>query len=289
MTQSLSPQLRGILWMVVTGLQFVAVSAIVKHLGGRVPAAEAAWVRYVLGLVFLIPLIGAIRAEGIKPEVAKLALWRGGVHSLAVITWFFAMGILPVAEVAALNYVTPIYVTLGAALFLNERIAFRRIAAILVAFTGVLIILRPGFREVGLAHLAMVATSIGFGASYLLAKRLSGLASPMMVVALLSMTVAVGLTPFALAVWVWPSWIDVLWLFLVACFATGGHFTMTLAFRAAPVSVTQPVTFLQLVWAVLVGIVIFGDPVDGFVISGGILIFAAAAFIALREAQLARR
>ena len=70
----------------------------------------------------------------------------------------------------------------------------------------------------------------------------------------------------------------------MACFATAGHYTMTLAFAAAPLTVTQPVSFLQLVWAVLLGVLMFGEALDGWVILGGLVIMAAVSFITWREA-----
>jgi len=76
------------------------------------------------------------------------------------------------------------------------------------------------------------------------------------------------------------------WLFVVAGFATGGHYTMTLAFASAPVTVTQPVTFLQLIWSALVGLVVFGESVDPLVVLGGTVIMASVAFITWREAML---
>lgn len=285
MTHPQSP-LRGIFWMVITGFCFVGVAVIVKHMGGRLPAAQSAFIRYAIGLLFLIPMIPAMRREGLSRSQFWVFMARGGVHSLGVILWFYAMGVLPVAEVSALNYATPVFVTIGAALFLSEKIALRRLVAIGVAIIGVVIILRPGFRDLQLAHISMIGTVIGFAGSYLLAKRLADQVSATMVVGMLSVTVFLGLAPFAIAVWQPPSMADLAWLFLVACFATAGHFTMTMAFAAAPIAVTQPVTFLQLVWSVLAGVVFFGDPLDGFVIFGGVLIFAAAAYIALREAQL---
>ena len=134
----------------------------------------------------------------------------------------------------------------------------------------------------------MLGTALFFAVSYLIAKIMSGEVSASMVVALLSITVTIGLAPFAIAVWVWPSWGDLGIIALVACFATAGHYTMTLAFAAAPVTVTQPVTFLQLVWSVLLGIVVFAEPADPWVILGGLVIMASVVFITWREAVLRR-
>ncbi|NSY38579.1 EamA family transporter [Leisingera sp. ANG59] len=275
--------------MVVTGLCFVAVTALVKSLGTRIPPAESAFLRYLLGLVFLIPMAGALRNAHLTPRLWALFAGRGVVHTAGVILWFYAMTQIPLAEVTAMNYLSPVYVTLGAALFLGEKLAFRRITAIAVALIGAMIILRPGFREVSPGHIAMLFTAVSFGASYLIAKFTVGSNSPAVVVGMLSIFVTIGLAPFALAAWVTPTLAETAILFGVACFATAGHYTMTLAFAAAPVAVTQPVTFLQLVWATLLGALAFGEPADIWVISGGGLILAAVSFISWREAMIKKR
>ncbi|MEY1556260.1 DMT family transporter [Yoonia sp. R2331] len=280
-----SRPLAGILWMALTGVMFVCVTAIVKHLGDAVPAAQAAFLRYVLGLVFLIPMIRPILAAHLTARQVKLFALRGLAHSAAVILWFFAMARIPLAEVTAMNYLSPVYVTLGAALVLGEALPPRRLAAVLVALLGAVIILRPGLRAVEPGHIAMLGTAVLFAVGYLLAKQLAGEVNAAVVVGMLSITVTIGLAPFAWAVWVPVTLTDLGWLFLVACFATVGHYTMTLAFAAAPLTVTQPVTFLQLIWAVLLGWFVFGEAVDGWVIFGGALIMAAVSFITWREAR----
>jgi drug/metabolite transporter (DMT)-like permease len=277
---------RGIFWMIVTGLCFVAVTALVKTLGGRIPAAESAFLRYVIGLVFLIPVWRELMAITLTTRQKKLFALRGLVHSLGVILWFFAMTRIPIAEVTAMNYLNPVYVSILAVFLLGERMALRRVLAVIAALIGSLIILRPGFRELDLGHIAMLGTAVLFAGSYLIAKIVSGELPASMVVALLSITVTIGLAPFAFAVWVTPSLADLAVLSAVACFATAGHYTMTLAFAAAPVTVTQPVTFLQLVWSVLLGMAFFAEPADPWVILGGGIIMASVIFITWREARL---
>jgi drug/metabolite transporter (DMT)-like permease len=279
----------GVIWMVLTGLNFVAVTAIVKHIGNEVPAAQSAFLRYFLGLVFLIPMIRPILAAHLTKRQLKLFAARGVVHTVAVILWFFAMARIPIADVTAMNYLSPVYVTLGAALVLKEALPPRRLAAVIIALVGAIVILRPGFREIDQGHIAMLGTALMFAAGYLIAKQLSGEVSAAVVVGMLSITVTIGLAPFAWAVWVPVAWSDIGWLFLVACFATAGHYTMTLAFAAAPLTVTQPVTFLQLIWAVAMGALVFNEPVDGWVVFGGAIIMASISFITWREALAKRR
>lgn len=279
----------GILWMLATGACFVAVTALVKHVGGRVPPAESAFLRYLLGLVFLVPMLKPLLAAKLDREMLMLASARGAAHTLGVMLWFYAMTRIPIAEVTALNYLNPVYVTLGAVLIFGERLHARRLLAIVAALVGALIILRPGIRTVEAGHLAMLATALFFATSYLLAGRMAGRVRPVVVVAMLSITVTVLLAPFAAAHWVTPTLAELGWLFAVAAFATAGHTTMSHAFAAAPMSVTQPVTFLQLIWSVLIGWLFFGEGVDIWVILGGGVILAAISYITWREAMLKRR
>ena len=284
-----SRPLVGMSWMLLAGLSFVCVTAIVKHVGSDLPAAESAFLRFLTGLVFFIPMARSLTRVRLSPLSWRLLALRGVVHTLGVICWFYAMARIPVAEVTAMNYLNPVYVTLGAALFMGEKISIRRISAVGMALLGVLIILRPGFREVSTGHLAMLVTAMMLAASYLCAGMASREAGPGTVVAILSVSVTIGLAPFAAWVWVTPTLGQLAWLFLVAGFATAGHYFMTRAFRAAPMAVIQPVTFLQLVWATLLGWLVFGESVDGWVMLGGSVILGSVSYITWREARLNRR
>lgn len=279
----------GILWMLFTGICFVAVTALVKFMGPRIPAPQAAFLRYLMGLIFLLPLLRQMRATRLTARLHGQFALRGALHATGVMLWFFAMTQIPIADVTAINYLSPVYVTLGAALFLGEKLAVRRVAAIFFALLGAAIILRPGLREVSPGHWGMMIAAVVFGGSYLLAKVTVDRANAAIVVGMLSFWVTVALAPFALAVWVWPTPQELGILFAVAFFATLGHYTMTLALAAAPVSVTQPVTFLQLVWAALLGLTVFGEPLDFWTVIGGGVIFGAVSFITWREATAKKR
>jgi drug/metabolite transporter (DMT)-like permease len=272
--------------MVLTGVLFVGVIGTVKYLGDRIPAPQSAFLRYALGLVFLIPVVPALRSAGLGRRALGLFTLRGVFHAAGVLCWFYAMTRITIAEVTAMNYLNPVYVTLGAALFLGERLQIRRILAVGAALAGALLILRPGMRALDSGHLAMLACAVFFAGSYLLAKRMTSEHPAGLVVLLLSIVVTVALAPLAAAVWVPPTPGELALLFLVAAFATGGHYTMTLAFAAAPLAISQPVIFLQLVWSVTLGMTVFGEPVDPWVIAGGLVIVGSVTFIAWREARL---
>jgi drug/metabolite transporter (DMT)-like permease len=279
----------GVLWMLLAGLSFVGVTGIVRYLGTDLPAAQSAFIRFAWGVVFLLPVLLPALRQKLPEGTLPMFLARGVVHTGAVICWFYAMARIPVAEVTAIGYLNPVLVTLGAVVFFGERLAWRRVAAVGVALVGALIVLRPGLREVTAGHLAQLCAATLFAGSYLFASRLSRVVGAGTVVAILSATVTVGLAPLAWAVWVPVSLAQAGWLALVAGFATVGHYAMTRAFNVAPLSVTQPVTFLQLVWATLLGALVFGEAVDPFVIMGGTVIIAAISYMTWREAALKRR
>lgn len=281
--------LEGVLWMLASGLSFVGVTGIVRHLGTDLPAVQSAFLRFAFGVLFLLPTVAPILRNGFAPGALRLFGLRGVVHTAAVVCWFYAMARIPVAEVTAIGYLNPVLVTLGAALFFGEKLAFRRMAAVGVAVIGALIVLRPGLREVTDGHLSQLGAAVFFAGSYLIAKRLSQIASAGAVVAMMSFFVTLGLLPFALWVWVPVTVPQLAWLALVAGFATAGHYCMTRAFNAAPLAVTQPVTFLQLVWATLLGALVFGEGVDPFVLLGGGVIIGAISYITWREAMVKHR
>ena len=185
LVQYKSQNLTGVFWMVVTGICFLGVTALVKFMGTRIPAAEAAFLRYALGLVLLLPMLKEFSQNLPDRRLSILFAARGVVHTVGVVLWFFAMSRIPLADVTAMNYMSPIYVTLGAAIFLGEALALRRILAILVAILGAFLILRPGFRDISIGHIAMIFTALFFASSYLIAKHTSGRTSSSFVVVML--------------------------------------------------------------------------------------------------------
>jgi len=275
--------------MVLTGLLFVAVTGIVRHLGSQLPAVEAAFLRYAIGLLLISPVFLRLRHHRPSASNMKFYASRGLVHGIAVMLWFYAMARIPIAEVTAIGYISPIFVTLGAAFFLKEKVQFRRIMGVGFGFIGALIILRPGFETINLGQLAQLAAAPLFAASFLMAKKMTDKTDPLLIVAMLSLFCTLVLLPGAILQWRTPTTDELMWLTLTAVVATTGHYTLTQAFKAAPITVTQPIAFLQLVWAMLLGMFVFGEPLDFYVMLGGGVIVAAATYISHREAVIARK
>ena len=275
--------------MFVTGLCFLGVTVTVRYVGTDLPAAQAAFLRYVIGTLLLLPAFVRLASGDLVIRQPWVMIVRGVAHGIGVILWFYAMARIPIAEVTALGYLTPVVVTVAAAIFLGETLHTRRLVAVLAGFVGVMIIIRPGLQEISIGQLAQLATAPMFAISMLLTKKLTASNEPIAIVAVLSLVCTLTLLPPAVMLWVAPGIDDLMLLTLTAVLATVGHYTMTLAFSYAPLSALQPISFLQLIWATIAGYLLFAEPVDAYVVLGGIIIVASASYIAHREAKLGRQ
>ena len=296
-----SDRVIGALWMVLTTICFSLTLTIVRYIGTDMPATQAAFIRYLLGAFMLapfwLPVIRRLLYTQKKQSEEKLLIkrsslvffmMRGSIHSIAVILWFYATIHIPIAEVTAIGYSIPLYVTVGAALFFGEKMKYYHVIALTLGFLGALIIIRPGFQEISLGQLAQIFASPIFATSYLMAKRLSFNESSIVIVGMLSLFVSIAQIPMVLFIWVAPNLTDVIFLGLVAFLATTGHYAMTQSFRLTPMTISQPVTFLQLVWATIMGVYLFGDIFDIYVILGGAIIILAATVITYYDTKTHR-
>ena len=271
--------------MLATGLLFVGVTGVVRHLGTDMNPMQAAFIRYAFGVVLIAPVLLRMFTAGVAPSRLGLHMLRGVAHAAAVMLWFFAMARIPIAQVTAIGFTTPIFTAIGAALYLGEHLYARRIAAIVVSFAGTLIIVRPGAVGIELGALAQLAAAPLFACSFLIAKKLTQTESSASIVAYMSVFVTLALLPPALLVWRTPTLTELGWLFVTAVFATAGHYTFTRAMQAMELTVLQPFSFLQLVWATLLGFYAFSEVPDVWTLTGGAIIIASVTYIAHREAR----
>ncbi len=275
----------GMLWVVLAGLLFTGFTAIARHVGRDLPPIETAFLRYALGMVTLLPIFLRQGLSLLRTQHAVLHIARGTVHGIAVLLWFVALAYIPLAEVMALSFIAPIFVTLGAFLFLGERLRVRRIAAIAAGLLGVLLILRPGVATIHPGAIAMLIAAPLFAASKLLTKQLVASEDGTTIVAYLNICAAVTILIPALFVWRLPTIEELGWLTLAAGLATLSHLAIIRALRLIDLTVMQPAEFLQLIWANMLGFYIFSEEPSLWVFAGGIVIVTSASYIAHREAR----
>ena len=274
--------------MLLTGVLFVGVTGLVRYLGSNLPAVEAAFIRYAFGVLLMLPWL--LRNVSVRRAPRRLGLYvlRGAVHGAGVILWFFAMARIPIAEVTAIGFTAPLFTTIGAAIFLGERLRARRIIAVVLGFIGTLIILRPGVEAIAPGALAQLLAAPLFACSFIVAKKLTASEPGTAIVGWLSIFVTICLLPPALWVWQTPSAHEVMLLALTAVCASAGHYTLTRAMRLSELTMLQPFSFLQLVWASMLGWVAFSEAPDPWTWAGGAVIVGAATYITHRESVVRR-
>ena len=275
--------------MLLTGMLFVGVTVAVRYLGTNMNPVQAAFIRYCFGIVLILPLLSRAGIMSLDRDRLGFHALRGLVHGGGVILWFLAMSRIPISEVTALGFTSPIFVTLGAAVFLSERLKPYRVAAVLLGFIGALLILRPGLRVIDIGALAQLGAAPLFACSYLMAKSATRREASSLIVVLLSVFCTLTLALPALLVWRTPTLEELLLLGLTALLATSGHYCMTRALEAAEVSAVQPFTFLQLVWATILGLILFDETPDVWIWIGGAVIVGSATWMAQQEVRSIRQ
>ena len=274
----------GIFWMIITTIFFVGVTIFVKILGETIPSSQTAFLRYLFGTIFLIPII--IKSfRNIELNLVNKFILRSFFHAIGVSLWFFSMTVITIAEVTAIGYLTPIFVCIGAIIFFNESLKGFRGFAIVLSFFGAMIILRPGFQEIKIGQLSMLLASFVFSFSYLMVKYLANLKTSLEIVGFLSLFTTLFLLPLAIVNWVELNINQFIILILISVIATLGHLTMTMAIKSTSMTIIQPFTFLQLVWSVIAGIIIFNEKLDTYVIIGGIIILISTTYLSVKDSK----
>lgn len=285
----LPPTLKGMLWAASAGVIFVMLNALMRQLSLELNAFQTQFLRYLMGLLVLMPLMLRAGVASLWPVSPGGQFLRGAVHTLGMLVWFAAVPHITLADTTVIGFTTPIFIMLGAALFLAEPMRWSRWIAAGLGMTGVLIVVGPRLTgEGGVYLLIMLCSAPIYAVSFLLTKALTRYERPAVIVLWQSITVTLLSLPLALIGWEWPTaW---QWGAFVVCgiLGSGGHYCLTRSYVAVDISATQSVKFLELVWAAALGWLAFGDTLSGWTVVGGLVICASTVWIARREARAAR-
>jgi drug/metabolite transporter (DMT)-like permease len=282
--QALSPKLRGIVWILLSGLLFALLNVFTLLSEQDLNSFVMAFLLYFFGATFLLPIVFQVGvAEVVRTTRPGLHVLRGVLHTAGMMLWFIALPITPLAEITALGFTVPIFVTIGAALFLAEDVRLRRWIAVLGGIAGAMIIVRPGFSEIGYGALCVIASTPFFAASNLIAKALARTDSANTIVVWQHIVIVICASPFAIWFWQAPDWTDVLWFLAAGLCGTLGHLCLQGGYQLADITLLQPIGFLALLWNALFGFFLFGQRPDGWVFVGAAVIFASATYISNRE------
>lgn len=281
---------KGVLLGFMAFAAYAISDAFVKLLRGTLPAYEAVFFGALLGLT-AIPFIKRSGDRWRDIVIAKRpALWlvraaAGAVGTIAAVISFTA---LPMAEAFALIFLMPIFVTILSVLLLKEHVGWRRWSAVIAGFVGVMVVLRPGFRALGVGHLAALICGLA-GAISMIALRLTGSQEKRItlygagVIGPLLLTGVLMLWDFR-----WPGLHQSLLLLGYGLLAALGAILLMLATQKAPANHVAPTQYSQMLWAVFFGYVLFNDPLDWPMLVGIVIILGAGLFTFVREFKVTR-
>ncbi len=288
---ALAPNVRGALWMLASALGFTVMTTLIKFLGDDYPAALQTFYRQAAGLLVLAPMILRDWRGAFHTTRPGILFFRSAVGTVSMILSFYAFQVLPLAEANALSFTRTLWLVPLAFFVLKEPLGPMRLAAALVGFAGVLVMLQPGApgHGFGWGQMAALASAFGFAMTITGMKVMTRDHSPF---TLLVWSAVLGLAfsvPPALFVWRWPAPQDLLLLAAMGVFGTITQGCYIKGMQIGDAAAMAPIDYTRLVFSAAVGFLLFAEIPTWATIAGAALVVASTLFITLREHQLAKR
>lgn len=275
------------LWIAATVCETAMVGC-VRVVSQDLHPMQVLFLRMACGLVVLAPWLLRLGAIGLRTTVFPLHALRAGLQLGAMSLWFVSVPLVTLADIAALSFLAPLFATAGAILLLGERVGWRRSLALLVGFGGVLVIVRPG-GDFNIGWASLIGAAALWASALLVIKRMARQETSTRMTAWSTLLITPVLVIPALFVWRDPSWAQWGLMMGAGVAGTATHLLMGQSFRYAEASAVMPMDFFRMVWITLLGYVLFSETPTWHVWLGGGLIFAAATYVTLREAAVARQ
>jgi len=280
--KNLSDTTVSIILMIISGFSFVVMHSAAKFLSDQIHIFEITFLRCALVIVVLAPMIFKEGKSSLITKQPKFQIYRIITNSIAMLCFFYGLTLTTLAEVTALNLTVPIFTTLLAFLFLNEKLKKHRLSALFIGFLGAIIVLRPDI-SINIGGILILISALIWSVSLIFIKRLTETDSSVTI----SLYAGVGMIP-ATFVAAYPYLImPNLYQFLIILFiAVTGTIAQTLlnsAFKRGQLAILLPFDYLKLIWSVLIGYTIFVESTTISLWIGGTLIVGASSYIAWRE------
>ncbi|MNS10325.1 Riboflavin transporter [compost metagenome] len=288
----LPPNAQGAVWVLLSGVTFVTMTVLVKHLAGDYPSHVQNFYRQTGSLIVAVPfMLRSPRQVLFVPLATMPPLFvRALLATVGMILLLYTYEAVPMAEANALSFTRPLWVVLLAAVFLRETIGPSRIAAVAVGFVGVLIIMRPWGAGVtlGWPHVAALVSALCLAGTITGVKSLTKDLSASSILVWSSIIGEILCLPFALADWRWPSVGDLIPLFLIGLLSAANQVLFIKGMAVGEAAVLAPIDYARLVLSIIAGLVVFGELPDAYTYLGAGVIVASTLYITNREIQIRR-
>jgi drug/metabolite transporter (DMT)-like permease len=255
----------------------LAMTVAARELGHDIPIFVMMLFRSLIATLILAPIV--LAKGGLPARLGQLPLHvlRNIIHYAAQYAWFSALLLIPLAHVISIEFTTPMWVAILAALFLGERLNCSRLLAIALGLAGIVLIVRPGVASAGIGHLYALLAAVGFGCSVTFTKFLTRRDSPLTVIFLMfAIQSVIGAVP-ALLSWTWPQGDDWVWVAIIGIVGTFSHFCLSKSLSLTDATLVMPMDFLRVPLTALLGWWLYREGFDLYSILGALLILAANA------------
>ena len=268
--------MRAVFWMLgaITSFCLMAIGA--RELDGHIDKFELLAIRSMLGLVLLVIIMNVIKRPTLMfSKRIKTHLWRNVFHFIGQFSWLVGIGLLPLAQVFAIEFTVPLWVLIIAATFLGEAITRRKLVAVALGLVGIAVIVKPGLQILDKGGLVMIIASLSFAVTFILSKSLLTTEHPLTVVFYMTLiqlpigALLAGADWTMPAPWMWP------WVMSVALTGLSAHYCMSKAIQLSEVSIVISLDFLRLPIIAIIGMWLYNEPMEVSVILGGSLMLLA--------------
>ena len=275
------------IFLIITSVFFGTVMlSFLKIAQEDVNVYVAGFFRFFLGLVIILPYIIKKKDAVLKTTHLKQHFLRAILGLPAMLLYFSALVLLPIEKLTAISFVVPLIVTILAVFFLGEKIYIYRTLALILGFSGMLIIIRPGFVDISIGVYMVLFSALLWSINIIITKKISKDDSAITILAYQSIFMSILSFFIVLFFWETPSLKSFIYLVLSAICGTVLHLTLNHAFKLVDVSMTQPYSFLNLVFASIIGYFVFDEIPDFYTWIGAIIIFTGVLIISYREMKL---
>lgn len=285
---ALPGNVQGAIWILSSAVIFTATNALIKYMGNSLDSLQMVFFRGLFGTLFLLPIVW--RAGGwevLRTKRMNFHLARGLTGSLSLMTIFYALTHMPLADVTGISFSRSLWVIVLAVLFLSEKIRWRRSLATLVGFLGVLVMVRPG-PEANPAAFAAVLNALFVAMSVVLIKRMTVTEKPLTILFWGTLIPTFVTLPPALVVWKNPTMFDLTLMAIIGAGLSVGHSCLIHGLRVGEATAVMPFDYTRLILSGIAGYIFFFEVPDPYTIAGAIMIVGSTFYIARREARDAR-
>jgi drug/metabolite transporter (DMT)-like permease len=279
---------RGCALMVVSTIMFAGMHAAIRHTTQHMPPVEVAFFRNLFGLLVIAPLLLRYGSGVFRTKKLSLHMLRAVLNVLSMLAFFVGLSMTPIARATALSFTAPLFTALLGVLFLGEVFRWRRWTAILVGFIGALVILRPSLEGLETGALLIIFSSLLWSLAVIDIKVLARTESSLTITAYVTvLMIPLTLGP-ALMNWQTPPAEMWGWLIFIGVIGTLGQLVVTEAFKLADTTALMPFDFIKLIWAAILGALLFGELPDMYTWIGAAIVFASSFYIVWRETVVRR-